>query len=357
MSDASYVNADHLPGRTLLLENEEYLFFSGTSYLGVSSSPAFQKGLIESMQRYGTNYSSSRHSNLQLQVYEEAEAFLANYTGAEAALTMSSGYLAGQALVQVLQGSGYFMYAPGTHPAVWRSMADAPKPNQEYEEWVSQVLTEIAGLAEDEIVLVCNSLDPLKARNYTFDWVASLPEHKRYTLIIDDSHGFGITGKEGIGVFDQLRTIPQRVRVVVVSSMGKAFGIPAGVILGYQQLISQIKASPYFGGASPAVPAYLYAFLHCQPVFAEARQKLWLNISNFLDRLKRPDQFSYFKDYPVFSTSNQDLCNYLLKHKVLISSFRYPSPADEPVTRIILNSLHTAEDIAYLAECINHFNA
>ncbi|MCC9167815.1 aminotransferase class I/II-fold pyridoxal phosphate-dependent enzyme [Pontibacter harenae] len=355
MAAAANVHIDHLPGRTLLLNGVEHLFCSGTSYLGISSNKEFQQLLIEGMQRYGTNYSSSRNSNLQLKMYEEVEAYLADYTGAEAALTMSSGYLAGQALVQTLQGSGYFIYAPATHPAVWRSSADATDPKQTHEAWVVQLLQEVSNLTYKHIVIVCNSLDPLKARSYSFDWMATLPKDKQFTLIVDDSHGFGVTGKYGTGIYGQLTQYAQAVRIIVVSSMGKAFGIPAGVILGDRQLIEQLKANPHFGGASPATPAYLYAFLHSSEVFAEAREKLFSNIASFKQQLEQPELFSFFDHYPVFRTTHEDLCPFLLEHQILISSFRYPTPADEPITRVILNSQHTTEDIQRLTNLINQY--
>ncbi|RDV15348.1 pyridoxal phosphate-dependent aminotransferase family protein [Pontibacter diazotrophicus] len=356
MSEPDHVHTDQLPGRTLMVDGAEYLYYSGTSYLGISCNEAFRQCLVEGMRQYGTNYSSSRRSNLRLKVYEEAESYLAAYTGAEAALTMSSGFLAGQTLVQTLQGSGRFLYAPGTHPAVWRSPKDAPNTTHEFEEWVDWLLQEVLAMPEHHIVLVCNSLDPLQARNYSFNWLTSLPPEKQFTLIIDDSHGFGVTGAGGAGIYSQLPQMPH-VRLIVVSSFGKAFGIPAGVILGERQLIAALTASPYFGGASPAVPSYLFAFNHCEEVFAEARQKLFYNIAYFRERLERPEMFNFFDHYPVFSTHREDLCAYLQHHHVLISSFRYPTPAHEPITRVILNSLHTSQDLQRLTDLINDFSS
>ena len=146
-----------------------------------------------------------------------------------------------------------------------------------------------------------------------------------------------------------------RVRLVVVSSLGKAFGIPAGVVLGDTELMAELRSTPFFGGASPAVPAYLYAFLHSQAIYKEARQRLFRNITYFGQRLVRPELFRSFKHFPVFSTAQHALCPYLQEQHVLISSFRYPTPADEPVTRIVLNSLHTPEDLRRLADLVNSF--
>ncbi|MDX5480434.1 MAG: class I and II aminotransferase, partial [Hymenobacteraceae bacterium] len=215
------VYTDQLPGRTLVVNGEEFLFFSGTSYLGIPVNEQFRQCVLEGMSRYGTNYSSSRNSNLQLRVFEEAEDYLASYTGAEAAFTMSSGYLTGQALVQTLQGSGHFIYAPNTHPALWRSISDEVMGN--YDAWVGPMLEQVKASRESHVILVCNSLDPLKARNHGFSWLSALPDNKRITLIVDDSHGFGVTGEDGAGIFGQLEArLQPNVRLVVASSMGKA---------------------------------------------------------------------------------------------------------------------------------------
>jgi 7-keto-8-aminopelargonate synthetase-like enzyme len=113
-----------LPGRTLTVEGKEHLYFSGTSYLGMARNEVFAAYLQEGMKLYGTNYSSSRISNLKLQIFEQAEEYLARFTGAGAALTMSSGFLTGQMLVRLLENKGRFIYAPRTHPALWRTQAD-----------------------------------------------------------------------------------------------------------------------------------------------------------------------------------------------------------------------------------------
>lgn len=351
---ADKVYTDRLPGRTLVVNGEEFLFFSGTSYLGIPVNEEFRRCVLEGMARYGTNYSSSRNSNLQLRVFEEAEDYLASYTGAEAAFTMSSGYLAGQALVQALQGNGHFIYAPNTHPALWRSTSD--EVTGDYDAWVGPMLGQVRASKEKHIVLVCNSLDPLKARNHGFSWLSALPDDKQITLIVDDSHGFGMTGENGAGIFGQLKTrLNPNVQLVVASSMGKALGIPAGVVLGDKVLIDRLRHSHYFGGASPAIPAYLYAFLQCESVFKEARQKLFSNIAYFLQHLEQPEQFSYFEQYPVFGVHEHHLAGYLQEHGVIISSFRYPTPADDPITRVILSSAHEGEDIKRLTGLINRF--
>ena len=91
-----------LPGRTVQIAGEPWLYFSGTGYLGAGWNPDLQRLVLEGMQQYGLHFGGSRLSNIRLDIFEETETFLANYTGAEKALLLSSGTLAGQLAIRTL---------------------------------------------------------------------------------------------------------------------------------------------------------------------------------------------------------------------------------------------------------------
>jgi 7-keto-8-aminopelargonate synthetase-like enzyme len=346
------IHINHLPGRTLTVEGKEYLYLGGTSYLGMARNEGLAAQLQEGMKLYGTNYSSSRISNLKLQIFEEAEEYLALFTGAEASLTMSSGFLTGQMVVRLLENKGHFVYAPRTHPALWRTQDDFY--DGDFTSWVAGLFQIIQSISDKDLILVTNSLDPLLAQAYDFSWVAQLPENKNITLVVDDSHGLGVTGKDGAGVFSQLMHYTH-IRLIVLSSLGKAFGIPGGVILSDVSTITAFKANPFFGGSSPVIPAYLYAFLHSKNIYQQEREKLFNNIGAFASRIAGLNIFDYFPDYPVFYTKQHLLCRYLKDNGILISSFPYPSPEDELITRVIISSLHTSADIDKLVSLIERF--
>lgn len=346
---------DHLPGRTLVVDGREYLFCSGTSYLGMARNAAFAELVQEGMRRYGTNYSSSRHSNVQLAVFDEAEQLLRAQTGAAAALTVSSGYLAGQMAVRALAAHGRFEYAPGTHPAAWLTehpAATTALPS--HHTWSKQLLERLASAAPEPVVIVSNSLDPLRLERYDFSWTAHLPTDRPITLLLDDSHGFGVIGHEGAGIVTEV-VVPASVRLVVVSSLGKACGVPGGVVLSDAEFVAQLRRSGFFGASSPVVPAYLYAFTQATELYAHARQQLQANLAQFAEAVGPLGLFSFAPDFPVFYTTVNALAPYLEKHGVLISSFAYPTPADPCITRVVLSSLHTPEDIEKVAELVRGF--
>ncbi len=356
------IKIDHLPGRTLTLNNEEYLFFSGTSYLGMGLQPAFRTALNEGLDRYGTIFSASRNNNLQLDIYEKAENYLAEWTGAEAALTVTSGLLAGQLAVQSLPPQR-FIYAPSVHPAIWKNTINGlqnttPQYKFDSYEHFTQNIVDMVSQDSTPVVICCNAIDPLKCTVYDFSWIVQLPDNLDITLIFDDSHAIGIVDsvsnnpKNGAGNFEKLRQLAKaNVKLIVIASLAKALGIPGGVILSDPLTIQTIRQNPLFVGASPIVPAYLHAFLNAQNVYQEARQILRTNIELFkkLNETLLPN-FRFLDNYPVFYTEKNELYNSLFKHKTMISSFSYPQPTDPPITRIVLSALHTEEDIRRLSE-------
>lgn len=342
---------DQLPGRTIRLAGQEFLYFSGTSYLGIARQEAFTEYLREGFARYGTNYSSSRISNLQLAVFDEAEQYLAAYTGAEAALTFSSGFLAGQAVARQLADPQHFIYAPRTHPALWLESCDTAT-EKHYLQWVQSLPARIEQSGLEHITLLVNSLDPLYAEAYDFAWVQQLPRHKQFTIIIDDSHALGVIGKNGSGVFGTIQP-PPHVELIVVSSLGKALGLPSGVVLGSRQRIEQLKRSPFFTAGSPMPPAYLFAFMQSADLYSRLRQRLFENSTFFRQKTAASGLCRSIHNYPVFYTPHNELYSYLYGHRILTSSFPYPSPDHPFITRIIISALHTSEDIEQIAEIIN----
>ncbi|MCB0596960.1 MAG: aminotransferase class I/II-fold pyridoxal phosphate-dependent enzyme [Lewinellaceae bacterium] len=341
-----------MPDRSIDINGRKYLYFSGTSYLGMARNEAFQELLRDGLARYGANFGGSRLGNIRFSVFEEAETWLAGFAGAPAALTVSSGSLAGRLLVEHLRGKAAFYFAPGTHPALW---GEGDYCEGVFEDWVEYILGEAAG-GQGHLALFANSVDPLLVRKNPFGWLQQLPEGRPITMVVDDSHGFGVCGPHGSGVWKELKA-PHNVEILAISSLGKALGIPGGLILGSREMIERIWHSPFFGGASPAPPAYLYAMLKAVPLYRQAHQKLLANIRRFEKVAGQLALLHSFGDYPAFYTPEAALAPWLEEKGCLISQFAYPTPEDEPVTRIVLSALHENEDIDYLAGAVQAYAA
>ena len=199
-----------------------------------------------------------------------------------------------------------------------------------------------------------DAVDTLGVRLFDFEWLKNLGQARPVILVVDDSHTWGITGINGGGSYTFLNC-PPKVELITLGSLGKAYGIPAGFILGKKSRIQGLWQSPFFGGASPTLPAFLYAMVKSKHLYAEQQSRLLDNIKDFQEKLGQFQRFKHLPNYPVFLTSANPLAQHLFQHNILISSFSYPTPDSDLITRIVINALHTPEDISKLTTLVQNF--
>ena len=343
---------DQLPNRLIRLNGHDYLFFSGTAYLGMAQNPRFQALVADALSRYGTVFGSSRNGNLRLGVYEAAETRLAAFAGADEALTVSSGMLAGQAVMQWLATeSGPLLYGPGTHPALWH-VSSLTLPTGPFAAWTTQLPEQLQALPPGPVTIAVNALDAVRSEVYDFAWVNALPANRPITLVVDDSHGMGITGRDGQGVWARIPK-PDHVRLLVTASLAKAMGLPGGVIFGDAATVAAIRQTAFFGGCSPMSPVFLDAFLRADALYEQARTRLADNVALATQLLLPTGLFSQAPGYPVFYTDHDALYPLLHEDGIFVYSFAYPTAADKANTRIVISAFHESADIHRLATAIH----
>lgn len=335
---------DTAAGREISIEGQPHLYFGGTSYLGLQTLPGFQKLLIKNIKRHGTNHGASRKSNIRFSVYDQAEKKLAAFCGAEACLSLSSGFLAGQLVSNHFNTSDHdCFYAPRTHVAVHQRHT---MNFETYNDLVKAVLN-----SGKTPVVFCDAIDFLGTNYPDFEWLGKL-NASEVVLVADDSHGLGIIGEEGEGIFEQLSAYNFK-DLVVCSSMGKGFGIQAGIILGSNTLINELKSTDWFAASSPASPAGMATFLEAQTIYREQLRKLRDNLHFFISRITDLSHFQYMTEYPTFNYSNELLTETLFTNKIVVTDFKYPNEDSSTVSRIVLSAHHEQEDMEKLTQIIN----
>ncbi|NIJ56031.1 pyridoxal phosphate-dependent aminotransferase family protein [Dyadobacter arcticus] len=354
-----------LPGRTVHTGNgDEYLWFSGTDYLGMGNNDDFRRLLNEGVARYGTHFGSSRNNSLRLEIYEEAESLFASIANVSSALLVSSGMWAGQLVMKEIQkiiGQAFndskfqYHYAPGVHPAIW---GDNYQPVRgTWVDWALETIKSVNESSDARAHIICSdAVGSPWVQQFDFSLFYEIENHRNVWFIIDESHSLGLLGNSGHGIGEYFPAAV-KAKTVFVSSLNKALGIPAGLIWGDSPITNQILKSPWFAGASPPAPAYVYAFnkLLQDCVYEKELQKLRNNLNYFSTQFPQADHFQTIKNYPVFCSQDFDLFDHLLKNMIMTSCFSYPAPTDPAVTRFAISSIHQKEDLNQLAEVFMKF--
>ncbi|MBB2146240.1 aminotransferase class I/II-fold pyridoxal phosphate-dependent enzyme [Pedobacter sp. LMG 31464] len=326
------------------IDGQSYLYFGGTAYLGIPQNDNFIKLYLKGIEYFGLNNGTSRNNNIQLGIYDEVENYAANRFGSEAALITSSGYLAAQLTVKQLSAFGEIRYAPATHPALW--LKEDPKTAGSFKDWTKNIINEINLSEKKNWVLISNSMNNLFPESYDFSFINQINKEKQVVLVVDDSHGIGINNN---GLSD-LSAIPRcnNVDVLLIASMAKALGVDAGLVLGPEKIIKQLKKSNEFLGASPPSAAGIFAFMHSEEIYKSELAKLKENMLLMNNALVGNNDWHFITDFPVFFCKNADLSAKLLKQNILVSSFPYPDKDGPNVNRIVLSSWHSKADIQEL---------
>jgi 8-amino-7-oxononanoate synthase len=319
------------------------LFFSGTSYLGLSQNKDFKALINQGIKKYGLSYGISRNGNYKLDVFSLAEAQMANFLGQESVLLVSSGMLAGQTLIRHFNALGYTIeYAPGTHQALWLH------PNQQshtktFGQWVQWALTTSFA---SPTVLCLNSLDALTCQPWPLDFLSALAQKPNLTLIVDHSHGLGIIALPS----------PSTNNIYYVASTHKGLSTPGGLIAGNTQTISTIKNSGFFSSGSPMLPACAFVLANIPLLLKKASQTLRGRVELFMLLIRNHlAQFSFYKDHAVFYTRHHGLYAFLLANDIFIYHFAYPDPQGVPNTRIVISAWHSTADIRKLSSAVNAY--
>ena len=339
------MTVDGFPDRTIIVKGKEYLYFGGTSYLGMATHPEFQKLIFKSIKKWGTFYGSSRNANVKLSVYDQAEQLFSKQIDSEASLTVSSGTLAGKLTTEYLSKSiNTFFHYPKTHPAI---LVDHSLPLFMDGKLHPKLLDDTV----EEIVITVDAILSLEVTPTSFDFLDQISSNKKITLIVDESHSFGVVGKKEKGIFNTISN-EKLDRKIMISSLGKALGLSGGIIASDKQLIDALKTAPIFVSSSGANPAYLEAYLQAQDLYDEQLQELKDNLDFLSAELHSNTSLKFIGNYPVIYSNDATIFSTLLKQQIIITNFKYPT-YKYPMNRIVITANHTKGDLKKLIQILN----
>ncbi len=349
-------NLDTFPGREINFGRKKYLYFGGTAYLGLQNDKNFQDLLIRNIRLYGTNYGASRKSNVRISIYPEVEKFLAAWTGSEAALTLSSGYLAGQLVCSHFNREQYRLFhAPNSHSALFLP-ANAKARVKSYVTYTSlnialrEHLSRFRGITP---VVCLDSID-FSGSNYPhFEGLSSLPLND-LIVVADDSHGIGIVGPDGSGVYSLLSGLGAK-EVMVCCSLGKALGIQGGALLGSRRRLDAISESDVFGGASPAAPAFMASLIEGKELIIQKRQILEGHMQLAASGIQWGKKLSHVPGHPTYGYADTRLTKHLENNRIIVTDFSYPVEDAGRTSRIVITASHKKEDIVKLTKSLDAY--
>ncbi len=339
------MKVNQFPDRKITIEKESFLYFGGTAYLGLPTNNDFQKILIKNLKKWGTAYGSSRNANIQLSAYDSGEKFLANFIKSEAALTISSGMLAGKLVIDNLENqTDCFFHFPNLHNAI-KANKSLPifvngKPNER-----------LLNNKPEKITILTDAVPSFCIKPNDLSVLDLIPNNKQITLVVDESHSLGIVGKKGCGIFSDIN-YPNIKRKIMIASLGKALGLTGGIIGGDLEFINQIKLNNSYASAAGMNPAFVQSISKAKKIFVRQHQKLQENLKFIEKKLKKSEFIDFDVSYPLVYPKIKNIYQIFKDNKIIITNFPYPNDAGE-LNRIVITANHKKSDLQKLVSILN----
>ncbi len=345
------ITTSHTPGRTMIYNNEAYLFFSGYSYYGMQTT-ALKKLVKEGIDKYGMLFPSARLTNTRFTLYDELEQSLSDYIGMKYSVTYHTGFTAIRSIVNYLKNNPSYrcFVAPNTHAS--GNIFKSTYHTTSFNEWAIQVVASIQKDSSNKTpTIIMDSYFILDAMMRDFTWLSHI---KKPTLIlIDDSHGIGILGVQGKGIISYL---PKNnyIDYIIGYSLSKAFQLTGGVLsFNNNKWNAILQSTPEFCTTTSITPAIAHAYIHGKNIFEEQRKKLVQNIQTCYQHIQTYKDIQVNSHIPICILPKKLDEDCFLQHKIIISSFAYPYPNSKKVNRLVINALHTEKDIKKLCKIIS----
>jgi 7-keto-8-aminopelargonate synthetase-like enzyme len=335
------------PGRTAIVNDKEFLFFSGYAYLGMNHEPDFLQLLLQGIDRYGATFPSSRISNTSLSLYEETEKILSELTQTTDTVLFQSGFTAGKAAVEIIETGSTTFESPFCHPAIRLHNNSILK----FSDWTNETTYTINNNNyRTPPVILSDSVNQLTAEVYDFSFLNKVQQ--KVICIIDDSHGMGLLGMQGEGISSRLPK-NENIEYIITYSLSKAMNIQAGAVsCSNKKTADTIRKTNWYTAVTPPSPAMLYAFCNAKLIYHQQREKLNQLKFSLQNLLSTKKDIHFHVDLPVFILPEQLDEDYFSKKDIIISSFAYPDPKGKKINRAIVNALHTNNDLQNLANSL-----
>ncbi len=223
-----------MPDRRLLhYEGKSLVNFTSCNYVGLETDERLKRAAIEGIERYGVQYYCVR-TYTSLHPYGELESMMDQIFGHHSVVmpTTMLGHMAVLPTIITDKDAVILDYQVHTSVIMTSKVLKASGVHVEkvrhnrmdyLESRIEKLKTEYRRVwyLADGVYSMFGNVAPFQK---LYDLMNT---HEQFHLYIDDSHGMSWTGKHGAGAV--LDAIPFHEKMVLVTSLGKAFGATGGV--------------------------------------------------------------------------------------------------------------------------------
>ncbi|MCZ6576456.1 MAG: 8-amino-7-oxononanoate synthase [Gammaproteobacteria bacterium] len=268
--------------------DETLLSFCSNDYLGLANDPRVVAAFCAGAERYGAGAGASHLISGHTIAHQALEEELADFVGSPRALLFSTGYMANLGVVTALSDRHSIVFEDKLNHA---SLIDAARltqakvkryPHADMERLTTMLANSAVPsvIASDAVFSMDGDLAPLQR-------LLPLARAHKAWLLVDDAHGIGVLGPGGRGSLAHL-DIATQAPVILMGTLGKAFGVFGAFVAGDEPLIETLiqhaRTYIYTTALPPAVAEATRASLQIVRSEEWRRERLQSLVDRFVEQ-------------------------------------------------------------------------
>ena len=330
-------------------------------YLGLARDPRVVAGARAALEEFGAGGRAARLLRGGSPLDERAEAAVAEWLGAEAALLFPSGYQANLGVIGALAGRGDALFSDRLNHA---SLIDAARLSRarvfvhahldlaELERQLGRART-----ARRRFVLT-EGIFSMDGDAAPLAELAELCRRHDAHLIVDEAHSAGVVGPAGAGAWAALGGRDGAHLAARVVTGGKALGLGGALVVGSralrEQLLNRARSFLFTTAPPPAVAGGLLAAVAACRGMNDERERLRALAAELANRLGLAPPAGAIVPFPVGSPERAlELARRLEARGLFVPAVRPPSvPEGGSRLRIVCHAFNRPSELDELARAL-----
>ncbi|XP_061084069.1 serine palmitoyltransferase 3 [Conger conger] len=264
-----------LTGRTI----KDVINMGSYNYLGFAENNAsFLKTVADTTEEYGAGVCSTRQEMGNLSLHTELEDLVAQFLGAESAMTFGMGFATNSMNIPALVGKGCLILSDElnhTSLILGARLSGATirvfKHNnmQSLERMLREAITYGQPRTHRpwrKVLILVEGIYSMEGSIVRLPEIVALKQRYKAYLYLDEAHSIGAVGRTGRGVTELLGVDPADVDVLM-GTFTKSFGAAGGYIAGKKELVDYLRAyshsAVYAMAMSPPVANQIIRAIKC----------------------------------------------------------------------------------------------
>ncbi len=347
-------------GAWLIVDGRKVLNFCSNNYLGLANHPTLVEKAKEAIDKYGVGPGAVRTIAGTMELHIELEKRLAEFKGAEAAISFQSGFNANLATIPAIVDKGDLIISDELNHAsiidgVRLSKADRAIYKHKDMDSLKNVLEENAGKYRRTLI-VTDGVFSMDGDIAPLDKIVELAREYNAITMVDDAHGEGVLGRGGRGIVDHFGLHGQVD--IEVGTMSKAFGVVGGYVAGDRRIVEWLRqrGRPFLFSSAMTVPdtAACLAAVNILESSTELVDRLWENARYFQEAMRDLGFDTGSTETPITPVMlgeeklAQEFSRKLYEEGVFGTAIAYPTvPKGKARIRVMISAAHSKEDLDF----------